>query len=93
MPTYRISFFKEVLSSDGHPFKCLQQAIEIGGARTANRAVQAAEREYQNLRGIHDWRLHADYVEVEIDGTKVDYRPKGLGTRKASVVLAVEHRH
>jgi hypothetical protein len=76
MTNYRVSFFKDVLSSDGHPFKCLQQVFEIRDARSAHRAVQAAECQYQGLRGIQKWTLHADYLEVEIDGKKVDYRPK-----------------
>ena len=57
--------------SDGHPFKCLQQVIEIRGAKSVDRAVQTAERQYQGLRGLRDWRLHADYLELEIDGKKV----------------------
>jgi hypothetical protein len=84
MPSYRISFFKNMLSSDGHPFKCVQEVIEIRHARNADHAVQAAERRYQDLRGIHDWKLHADYLELEVNGKKVDYCPtrvrrKGLG--------------
>lgn len=35
MGKYRISVFKTLLSSDGHPFKCLQFMIDIGRARTA----------------------------------------------------------
>jgi hypothetical protein len=29
MSCYRVTFFKNLLSSDGHPFKCIQRAIDI----------------------------------------------------------------
>ena len=87
MTSYRVSFFKDVLSSDGHLFKCLQQAVEIRDARSVDRAVQTAKRQYQDLRGLHDWRLHADYLELEIDGKKVDYCPKETGIRGGKVAL------
>jgi hypothetical protein len=29
MIRYRVTFFKNLLSSDGHPFKCIQRAIDI----------------------------------------------------------------
>jgi hypothetical protein len=28
MSTYHVSFFKNLLSSDGHPFKCLQRRVD-----------------------------------------------------------------
>jgi hypothetical protein len=77
MTSYRVSFYKNLLSSDGHPFKCLQHAIDVPDAPDADRAVKAAELQYQRLRGIPDWMLHADYFELEVDGEKVDYCPIG----------------
>ena len=41
---YRVSFFKDLLSSDGHQFRCLQQSIVIRRARSLERAVEAAKR-------------------------------------------------
>ena len=75
MKSYKVSFFKDLLSSDGHRFKCLQRAIEIHRARSLDRAVQAAERRYERLHRTHDWQVHADSLEVEIDGRKIKYRP------------------
>jgi hypothetical protein len=72
MPHYRVSFFKDLLSSDGHPFKCIQQVIEIRRSRSADRAVEAAELRYERLHNIPDWRLYADCLELEVDGKKVD---------------------
>jgi len=73
--TYRVSFFKKLLSSDGHPFKCIQLAIEVRHARSADRAVKAAELRYKRLHRVHDWTLYADCLELELDGKKVDYYP------------------
>jgi hypothetical protein len=47
--------------------------IEIRRARSPDRAVEAAELRYQRLHGVRDWRLHADRLELEADGKKVDY--------------------
>src|SRR5215204_1149283 len=68
MRRYRVTFFKNLLSSDGHLFKCLQQSIEIRRAKTVDRAVQAAERRYERICRVPDWKLHADTHELEVDG-------------------------
>ena len=64
---YRVSFFKNLLSSDGHSFKCLQQSIVIRRARSASRAVEAAKRRFERLCHMADWRLYADGVELAMD--------------------------
>ena len=33
--TKYLSFFKDLLSSDGHPFKCLQRRIDVSNAESA----------------------------------------------------------
>lgn len=75
MKSYKVSFFKDLLSDDGHRFKCLQRAIEIHRARSLDRAVQAAECRYARWHRVGDWHVHADSLEVEVDGKKVLYRP------------------
>ena len=67
MCRYRVSFFKKLLSSDGHESKCLQQSIVIRRARSIERAVEAAKRRYERLCQVADWRLYADGLELEID--------------------------
>ena len=64
---YRVSFFKALLSSDGHQFRCLQQSIVIRRARSVERAVEAAKRRFERLCLVADWRLYADSVELEIN--------------------------
>jgi hypothetical protein len=65
MTGYRVVFFKYLLSSDGHLFKCLQYRVEIRRAKNADRAIKAAERRYERLRHVRDWRLYADAFELE----------------------------
>jgi hypothetical protein len=67
MCRYRVSFFKNLLSIDGHLHKCLQQSIVIRRAKSAERAVEAAKRRYERRCHVADWWLHADGFEMEID--------------------------
>ena len=62
---YRVAFFKHLLSSDGHQFKCLQHMIKIRHARNAERALKAAEYRYERFCHVPDWRLYADTFELE----------------------------
>jgi hypothetical protein len=75
MTCYKVSFFKNLQGSDGHPVKGLQRAIDIRHARSFDRAVKAAEREYEHFHHVAYWWLHADFFEVEINGRKIDYHP------------------
>ena len=62
---YRVAFFKYLLSSDGHPFKCLQHTVEIRRAKNAERALKAAEYRYERHSHVPDWKLYADTFELE----------------------------
>jgi hypothetical protein len=63
MSTHQVSFFKNLLSSDGHPFKCLQRRIDIADAETAAQAAESASKAFEALSGC-PWKLHADWMEV-----------------------------
>ena len=78
MATYRVTFFKDLLSSDGHKFKCPQATIEIRNARNIERAIRAAERRFERLQSPRDWKLHADYFEVESHGVGLDSLPRRI---------------
>jgi len=71
MTRYKVFFFKNLLSSDGHPFRCLQQTIEVE-ASSPERAVQVAERRYQRLHRVPSWKLHADNVELEMQCDRIE---------------------
>ena len=63
MSTYHVNFFKCVLNSDGHPFKCLQRRIDVSDAESAAQAAESASRTFEALYGC-PWKLHADSIEV-----------------------------
>jgi hypothetical protein len=69
MTGYRVRFFKSLVNSQGKPFKTLQRQIEIIDAKTALEAKLMAEREFERLRKIPDWHIHADSVETEVLAT------------------------
>jgi hypothetical protein len=64
MTRYRVHFYKNLLSSDGHPFKCLQRQIDVNDARDVAQASELATGIFQADRGIGDWQLAADIREV-----------------------------
>ena len=65
MSGYRVNFFKYLLSSDGHQFRCLQEQVDIPNVDSSNRAEECAVRQFEKLHGIRDWKLLADSIEVE----------------------------
>lgn len=77
MKPYIVTFFKHVLSSDGHDFNALQEKIGIC-ADTPGQALEAAQQRFASLRGIPDWRSHADSVKIAVD-------LRGRGTRRLAM--------
>jgi hypothetical protein len=63
---YHVSFFKALLSSDGHPSKCLQYRIDIPNAETSAQAVEVACKAFEALYGA-PWKLHAESIDVSAD--------------------------
>ena len=63
MSAYYVSFFKTLLSSDGHAFKCLQRQIDITEAESSDQAEEYACKAFESLYGC-PWELHADSIEV-----------------------------
>jgi hypothetical protein len=57
MNSYRVCFYKDLLNSDGHRFKCLQRQVDIQ-SDGPSQAVVLAEKMVDNER------LNADCVEV-----------------------------
>ena len=71
MAQYQVRFFKYLLSSDGHPAKALQRVVEVRRAKSADRAIRAAQRRFERHCAVRHWTLHADAIEVEVDGRVV----------------------
>jgi hypothetical protein len=61
---YQIKFYKHLLSSDGHPFKVLQRVIPVDQSDNSDDAVRVAQRRFEGLENVDDWRLHADVIEA-----------------------------
>jgi hypothetical protein len=68
MTSYKVTFFKHVLSSDGHRFKAPQATISVR-AENVKEAERRAQSDFACLRGISHWTLHADIVEVVTCGS------------------------
>jgi hypothetical protein len=62
--TYRVSFFKKLVDSSGHPVDACQGVIEVG-AISAKRAIVQARLTFAERSHIGHWSLHADYETVE----------------------------
>ncbi len=65
MSTYHVTFYKKLLSSDGHPFKCVQGDLYMD-AQHPRQAAESAFRRFERTRGVHDWRELADYFDLEV---------------------------
>ena len=63
MSHYVVTFFKNLVDSDGHPFKVAQEQIELAGD-SPQAAVEAAIDRFTGTRHVHDWTIHADSFEL-----------------------------
>jgi hypothetical protein len=66
MPTYRISFYKTLLSSDGHPSRCLQEWIDVPNSEDPDHAVSVASKSFEIRHGLRHWDLYADALDVAL---------------------------
>jgi hypothetical protein len=64
MPSYRVRFINEIPRNE-RLFRCCQRSIVIRSASSAERAVEAAKKQFAELEGIRDWKIHAALIELE----------------------------
>jgi hypothetical protein len=86
---YRVSFFKTLTDSTGHPVDACQGVIEVR-APTKDRAIRLAENAFANSKDVLKWSLRADYETVE----RLAYRPRDpmcCAEQADSQVLAMGH--
>jgi hypothetical protein len=62
---YRVYYYKNLLSSDGHQFKCLQWQTDLPNVEGSEKAEEIAARQFESLHGLHSLRWFADVIEVE----------------------------
>jgi hypothetical protein len=62
MTHYRVSYYKNLLSSDGHQFKCLQKQFDLPNVETAEKAQEIAHcvRLRAIPRAVSTVRLRSD---------------------------------
>jgi hypothetical protein len=64
-PVFRVSFFKKLVDSYGHPVDACQGIVEMH-AQNSERAVKDARAKFEELTKVSDWSLRADYQSVEV---------------------------
>ena len=82
MSHYRVSFFKNCLSSDGHGFRCLQQQVDVLNNESAEQAAESAARQFEKLHGLRDWKVLADSIEVDSADRSYAVEPAQAGLRE-----------
>jgi hypothetical protein len=63
MSRYVVTFFKNLVDSDGHPFKAPQERIELASS-SPQQAVEVAIERFIGSRHVGDWTIHADSLEL-----------------------------
>ena len=90
MSHYRVKYYKNLLSSDGHQFKCLQQQIDLPNVESAEKAEETAARQFESLHGLHSLRWFADVIEVEQPAVLIKVRSNDT-TKMLSRASAYRH--
>ncbi len=87
MAVYEISFLKMLVNSVGRPYTTCQGRFRIRLARSPGRALRAAEKRFARLRGVRDWRLHADRSEIKVLDAKphAGRSPEAADERKGHI--------
>jgi hypothetical protein len=81
MNDYRVFFYKNLLNSEGHNFKCLQRQVDVQ-SDDASRALVLAEQKIGNERQNIDC-VEVVYLAGDLHGFEHPSRPHGPGTLDA----------
>ena len=81
MNSYRVSFYKDLLNSSGHSFKCLQRQIDVQSDGPSQALVLA-----QQL--THSESLEVDCVEVRSPGRQSSF---GANRKRSNALCANTH--
>jgi hypothetical protein len=76
MASYIVTFFKNLVSSEGHPFRTTQDRVEVRSS-SPQRAIDVAMERFATARRIRDWTLHADSFDIQTKGRAAS----GIGGR------------
>ena len=64
MSAYRVAFMKKLCGSNGRQYDCLQDQFDLISA-TPEEAQAAAIERFRKMRGMQDWRIFADRIDVK----------------------------
>jgi hypothetical protein len=62
---YRVSFFKRLVDSSGHPSAPEQGAVEVHAA-SEDEAVELARLKFAKIKDVCSWSHRADYHEAAL---------------------------
>lgn len=65
MSSYRVSFYNELSNSRGQVFKVFQRSVEVPSARSVERALAAAKKQFEEEEGVGFWGHRARSFEIE----------------------------
>ncbi len=65
MTCYRVSFFNNLVNSNGQQFKCLQWSIVVRNTIDEAEALSKAKREFESAERVVNWASRAHFVEIE----------------------------
>lgn len=65
MGSYRVSFYNELSNSRGQVFKVFQRSVEVASARSVERALATAKKQFEQEEGVGFWGHRARSFEIE----------------------------
>jgi hypothetical protein len=64
--TYDVSFYNNLVNDEGRCRRVLQRRVRIRSARDEGDAIRQAQRRFERLERLRDWRLHASDAEATV---------------------------
>ncbi len=86
MGPFRVSFYNELVSSQGQVVKVCQRAVEVRSARSVDLAIAVAKRRFETEERIRHWGHRAQSFEVE----RLKKTP-GLALSEAKHIAGLAH--
>jgi hypothetical protein len=86
---YYVSFFKNLVDSNGRPVDSCQGAVEVR-ATDRDHAIELARQRFAEMKDVAEWSLRADYEKVELLASRKRLSKRVPRIRNAEPL--VEHR-
>ncbi len=64
MHHYRVRFIKRLCNDVGVQRNCLQAIVDVHHAKSAERALQTAQKRFERSKRKANWKLYADVCEI-----------------------------